>query len=196
MRRTRLLAALLTAGLVVVLDQVTKTLAVDHLSSGPIHLLGPLSLQLAYNTGVAFSLGTGLTLPIVLIGVGLVVLLVWFLRGAPSLAVTVSLGLVLGGAVGNLSDRVFRRQAGAVVDFIHLGFWPTFNVADAAIVCGCLLLVFLMVRAEAPTGRRTATGLANEPEAHEQPGSSRASDDEPSSSSSSSRSEYRSRAAR
>lgn len=140
--------AILVAGLVVAADQVTKTLAVDHLTSGPVHLVGPLSLELAFNSGVAFSIGTGLTLPILLVGFGLVVVVLWFLRGAPSAGIAAGLGLVLGGALGNLADRLFRDRHGAVVDFVHLGFWPTFNLADASIVCGCLLLALLVLRAE------------------------------------------------
>lgn len=147
-RRRRLLVAVLVAALVLAADQVTKTLAVDHLTSGPVHLIGPLSLELAYNNGVAFSIGSGLGLPIVLVALGLVVVLFWFLRGAPSTGLAVGLGLVLGGALGNLGDRLFRSRHGAVVDFIHLGFWPTFNVADSAIVVGCILLALLLLRSE------------------------------------------------
>lgn len=148
LRRRRLALALAIAVVVLVVDQVTKTLALENLSSGPVHLVGPLSLALAFNSGVAFSIGSGLTLPIVLIGLGLVVLIAWFLRGAPSTGVAVGLGLVLGGAAGNLSDRLFRGRGGAVVDFIHLSFWPTFNIADSAIVCGCIVLAIAFTRAE------------------------------------------------
>lgn len=155
--RRRLAVALVVAAVVLLLDQVTKTLAVADLAAGPVHLLGPLSLALTYNSGVAFSIGSGLTLPIVLVGAGLIVLLVWFLRGAPSMGVAVGLGLVLGGAAGNLGDRLFRSRDGAVVDFIHLSFWPTFNLADAAIVSGCVLLAIAFTRAERaripPAGR-------------------------------------------
>ncbi len=140
--------ALAVAAVIVAIDQVTKTLAVDHLSSGPVHLIGPLSLELAFNSGVAFSLGTGDTLPIILVAIGLIVVVFWFLRGAPSNTIATGLGLVLGGAVGNLADRLFRGRHGAVVDFIHLGFWPTFNVADSSIVCGCVVLVIGLARSE------------------------------------------------
>ncbi len=135
-------------------DQVTKSLAVAHLGAGPVHLVGPLSLALTYNSGVAFSIGSGLTLPIVLVGAGLIVLAAWFVRGAPSIGVAVGLGLVIGGAAGNLADRLFRSRNGAVVDFIHLSFWPTFNLADSAIVSGCVLLAVAFLRAEAPSERR------------------------------------------
>jgi signal peptidase II len=125
---------------VVVADQVTKSLAVARLSSGSIHLIGPFALTLAYNTGVAFSIGAGLTLPIVIIVVALIAVVAWAGRAVPNTAAAVAIGLVLGGAVGNLADRIFRGHHGAVVDFLYSGFWPTFNVADSAIVCGCILL--------------------------------------------------------
>lgn len=153
-RRRRLAVALGVAAVVLACDQVTKSVAVAHLASGPVHVLGPLSLALTYNSGVAFSLGSGLTLPIVLVGVGLVVLAAWFVRGAPSTGVAIGLGLVIGGAAGNLADRLFRARDGAVVDFIRFSFWPTFNVADAAIVSGCVLLALAFLRAEAATARR------------------------------------------
>jgi signal peptidase II len=145
-RSGRLLAVLGIAVAVVAADQVTKTLAVERLSSGPVHLLGPLSFQLAYNSGIAFSLGSGLTLPIVLVVGVLVVLLVWFGRGVPSTPGAIGVGLVLGGAIGNLADRLLRGHGGAVVDFVRVGFWPTFNVADAAIVCGCGTLAVVLWR--------------------------------------------------
>jgi signal peptidase II len=141
------------AATVVSADQVTKTLAVDHLTGGPVHVIGPFSFALAYNSGVAFSLFAGVGLPIVLLALCLVGLVVWFARGTPSRTGSVAIGLVAGGAVGNLSDRLFRNDGGAVVDFIHTGFWPTFNVADASVVCGCVLLVIFFLRAEHGGGR-------------------------------------------
>ena len=125
---------------VLVVDQITKTLAVDHLSRGPVHLIGPFSFTLAYNTGIAFSLGSGLTLPIILVVIVVVTMVFWLSRGVPSVVMSVALGLVLGGASGNLSDRLFRNHGGAVVDFIASRVWPTFNVADASIVIGACLL--------------------------------------------------------
>lgn len=136
----------LVAMIVVAADQVTKSLAVSHLSSGSVHLFGPFALELSYNTGIAFSIGTGLGLPIVLVVVVIVAVVAWFGRTAPNLAVAVALGMVLGGAVGNLCDRIFRGHHGAVVDFIYSGFWPTFNLADAAIVCGCAVLAVALWR--------------------------------------------------
>jgi signal peptidase II len=145
-RRRRIIITAISSATVLVIDQVTKSVAVHDLARGPVHLIGPLSLQLSYNTGAAFSIGAGLTLPIIVIAFVLVLLLSWFARGTPSALAAVAAGLIIGGALGNLSDRLFRGHSGAVVDFVHLGFWPTFNVADASIVIGTLLLLIEVAR--------------------------------------------------
>jgi len=135
---------------VILLDQLTKTLAVDRLSRGPIHLVGSFWLALSYNTGVAFSLATGLTLPIIIVAAVLVAVVAWFGRTVPNVAAAVGIGMILGGALGNLGDRLLRGHHGAVVDFVHSGFWPTFNVADSSIVCGSIVLGIALWRASAP----------------------------------------------
>ena len=146
-RPARRIGVMLVIALVVVVaDQVTKSLAVSRLSTGSIHLIGPFALALAYNTGIAFSIGSGLTLPIVLIVVVVVALVAWFGRTVPNSAAAVGVGMILGGAVGNLADRLFRGHHGAVVDFIYSGFWPTFNLADASIVSGCVVLGMVIWR--------------------------------------------------
>lgn len=145
-RRRRLWVVAACAVVVLAVDQVTKSLAVQDLARGPVHVVGPLSFELGYNTGAAFSIGAGLTLPIIVIAFVLVLILVWFARGTPSLDAAVGTGMILGGALGNLSDRLFRGHAGAVVDFIHFNFWPTFNVADASIVVGTIVLLVAIVR--------------------------------------------------
>ena len=134
---------------------MTKSLAVSHLSRHSVHLLGPFAFELSYNTGVAFSIGTGLTLPIVLIVAVVVALVAWFGRTVPNTTAAVGVGMILGGAIGNLADRLFRGHHGAVVDFIYSGFWPTFNLADASIVCGCIVLALALWRT---TATRTAPG--------------------------------------
>jgi signal peptidase II len=138
-RGRRLTTALVAAG-VVVLDQVTKTLAVDHLR-GPVHLLGPLGLGLGYNSGAAFSLFTGRVGVLTVVLLAVVAALVWAALRADTLLLALSLGLVLGGALSNLGDRFFRGHHGSVVDFITLTHWPTFNLGDAAIVVGVVLIV-------------------------------------------------------
>lgn len=139
-RRLRTLLTLSCAAVVLVVDQVTKTIALDHLGRGPVHVLGPLSFSLEYNTGMAFSIGSGLAIPIVLVVLVVLLFILWIMRGVPSIAASAALGLVLGGACGNLADRLLRNHGGAVVDFIALKIWPTFNVADASIVAGAVLL--------------------------------------------------------
>ena len=102
-RRARRIRVMVVVALAVLIaDQVTKSLAVSRLSSGPIHLIGPFALVLSYNTGVAFSIGTGLTLPIVVIVVVAVAVLAWFGRTVPNTGAAVGVGMILGGAVGNL----------------------------------------------------------------------------------------------
>lgn len=140
--------------MVIAADQVTKSLAIAHLARGPVHVIGPFSFALAFNTGVAFSLGSGLGVPIVLVVLVLIAMIIWLSRGAPSYPGAIALGLVLGGALGNLSDRLFRANGGAVVDFIHTGFWPTFNVADASIVCGCAGFFLILSKRSGRRGRR------------------------------------------
>jgi signal peptidase II len=134
------------AGVVIAADQVTKQLALQDLTEGvPKHVLGPTNLLLTFNKGTAFSIGTGVA-PIVEAIV--IVLVVWLVlaslragRSASAVAL-VGLGLLLGGALGNLSDRVFRHHHGAVVDFIQaVSWWPVFNVADASIVIGVIVLI-------------------------------------------------------
>jgi signal peptidase II len=149
-RRRRIVLITAITAVVLIADQITKTLAVEHLSAHRVHLIGPFYLALSYNTGVAFSLGTGLTLPIILIAVAIVALIVWLARRSLSMLTGVAVGLILGGALGNLSDRIFRGHHGAVVDFFYSRFWPTFNVADSCIVVGSFLLAFSLWRNRVP----------------------------------------------
>lgn len=133
------------------IDQITKSAALAALSDGPIELVWTLRLRLSFNTGAAFGLGRGLGGLLVLAGVALVVLLIVAVRGVSTWTVGVGAGLVVGGAVGNLADRVFRSHDGAVVDFIDLQWWPVFNLADVAITTGAVVLVFLGSRSGGPT---------------------------------------------
>lgn len=126
--------------MVVTADQLTKTWAVDRLTKGAIHVIGPLDLSLTVNTGGAFGLAQGWAPVIASLAVLLVAVLLVAARHARSTFLAVSLGLVVGGAVGNLADRVFRGYHGGVVDFIDFHFWPTFNVADSCITVGTVLV--------------------------------------------------------
>jgi signal peptidase II len=135
--------AIVAAG-VVAIDQLTKWWALRALSDRTIDLVGSLRLALAFNKAGAFGLGSSFVPVLAVVAVGVV--LVFVVRGEANtnLAVAVALGLVLGGAFGNLTDRLFRDPGllrGAVIDFIDLQWWPVFNLADAAITCGCVLLV-------------------------------------------------------
>ena len=130
-----------TAAAVVLVDQLTKEWALRSLADGPVHVLWTLQLNLSINSGVAFGLGRGLGPVVIVAGIAMVALLVAFTRSASmGRLAAVAVGLVVGGAVGNLADRVFRDQGG-VVDFIDFQWWPIFNVADAAISVGAVLLV-------------------------------------------------------
>ena len=130
------------AAAIVAVDQFTKQLALNTLEGAPITLIPRwLAFRLTYNPGGAF--GFLHQAPWLFLVAGLVivvVILVWAGRLEDPRLIT-PLGLVLGGGVGNLSDRVFRDLGGRVVDFIDLSFWPTFNVADMAIVFGVILIV-------------------------------------------------------
>ncbi len=134
------------AAVVVIADQVTKTWAVHRLQHGPVHLVWKLDLELEFNSGSAFSLARGWAPILAAVTVVVVVLLLASVRRVRSDLLAVSIGLVVGGALGNLADRVLRSHHGAVVDFIALHFWPTFNVADTAIVVGALWAAFLLWR--------------------------------------------------
>jgi signal peptidase II len=130
---------------VVALDQLTKVWAVSALSDGPISVIGDtVELQLSRNTGGAFSLFQGFTPLLAVLAVVVAIGLGVVLTRAQDPVVIVALSLVLAGAIGNLCDRVFRSPSflrGAVVDFVKVGPWPSFNVADSAITIGAILLV-------------------------------------------------------
>ncbi len=145
-RRLRLL--LVVAALVLGLDVVTKVLAVKLLVPGqPVEIIGDtITWTLVRNSGAAFSMATGYTWVLTLIATGVVLGIIWMGRRLVSLWWALGLGMILGGAVGNLMDRFFRSPGplrGHVVDFLSVGWWPVFNVADSAVVCGAVLLVGL-----------------------------------------------------
>ena len=151
---------------VVVVDQLTKTWALSALADGPVHVFGTLRLALTHNTAGAFGLGGGLVPLLALAALGVVVYLIVSGAASSRLPVAIAMGLLLGGAVGNLLDRVFRDPGllrGAVVDFIDLQFWPVFNVTDMGITCGCVMLLLWAARpsadGEAAAGT-PATGTA------------------------------------
>ncbi|WP_428846963.1 signal peptidase II [Rhizohabitans arisaemae] len=156
-RRIAVLAAVAVTAYL--LDLVTKIITVRLLEGRePIELLGGLlTLRVIRNPGAAFSIGTGLTLVLSLIAIGVVIAIVRTARRLRSTPWAISLGLLLGGALGNLTDRIFRAPGpleGHVVDWIELPNWPVFNVADSAIVCGGILAVVLAWRGVQLDGTR------------------------------------------
>lgn len=145
---------------VVALDVITKIWAVSELADGPVHVFGDWGeLVLSYNSGSAFSLFANFT---PLLAVFSVVVAFWLwrvVRRTTDIVMAVALALILGGALGNLSDRLFRAPGfmrGWVVDFIRVGSWPVFNIADSAITVGVILLVIRVWKA--PPAERDALG--------------------------------------
>ena len=131
----------------VAVDQATKSWALESLAGRePLHVVGSLQLALSFNSGVAFSLGRGSGLAIVPIAVVVVLVVVYAARNLSGRLAAASVGLGVGGAVGNLVDRLLRDHDGAVVDFLDLQWWPVFNVADACIVVGGALLALTSLR--------------------------------------------------
>lgn len=129
---------------VVGLDQWASTWAVHRLAHGPVHVIGPLTLELGINTGSAFSLAQGWAPILVVVGAVMVVALLAASWRARSDGLAAALGLVVGGATGNLVDRLARPYHGGVVDFIHVPHWPTFNVADACITVGVIAVALFL----------------------------------------------------
>jgi signal peptidase II len=134
------------AGLIVlVLDQITKNLARDNFQDGPYSVIGDwLQVRYAKNPGAAFSSFTGSGPVIGVIAFLVVIFLVYLVVRTSRRIDVLALGLILGGALGNLADRIFRGEGvldGAVVDWIDWWFIPTFNLADAALNVGVAALL-------------------------------------------------------
>ncbi|TQM44647.1 signal peptidase II [Pseudonocardia cypriaca] len=157
----------LIAVAVLALDIVTKVVAVAQLEDrAPVEILGGLVyLQLVRNPGAAFSLATGYTWVLTIVAIAVVVVIVRVARRLRSTGWAVALGLVLGGALGNLTDRLFRSPGplhGHVVDIVSLlapdgRVWPVFNLADSSIVSGGALLVLLALLGRELDGTRSAS---------------------------------------
>ncbi len=136
---------LVVAGVIAIADQVSKTVALQALDDGPAHLLGDsVQLRITRNSGGAFSLLSGLTPVITLLAVGAVIVMTRIGSRSGDRATAAAWSMILGGALGNLVDRMARAPGfptGEVVDFVKVGWWPTFNLADSAITLGAVLLV-------------------------------------------------------
>ena len=150
----------LVAAAVLVVDQITKSVAQRQLADGhSVRVVGSLlRLTLTYNSGMAFSRGTGLGPVIGVVALVVIVVLLASLRRESSRLARVALAAVIGGAVGNIADRLFRAgsgfMGGSVVDFLQRPHWPVFNVADTAVTLGGLTLVLGAWR----SGRSRAAG--------------------------------------
>jgi signal peptidase II len=155
----RLLVLYGTAALVIATDQLIKYLVVRHLAGRPpVRLIGDfLQFRYATNSGGAFSLLTGAPVFFALMAIVVIGGILYASGRARGLPIAVALGLLLGGAVGNLLDRLLRGDhplRGEVVDFIKVGPWPVFNLADSCIVVGGILLALLLGRPERSDGAR------------------------------------------
>ena len=130
---------------VVVLDQITKAWVVASLADGPVSIIGDrVELRLSRNPGGAFSILTGFTPLLAVLAAIVAIVLVRVAQRAKDPVMVVALSLVLGGALGNLTDRMFRAPGflrGEVVDFVRIGAFPSFNVADSAVTVGAVLLL-------------------------------------------------------
>ena len=160
--RPRRVAVLIgVAVFVLAADIISKSIVVakmpDH---APIRLLGGLlTITLTRNGGAAFSIGTSMTIVFTAIAVGVIVYILRTARNLRSVGWAITLGLLLGGATGNLLDRIFRAPGpfqGHVVDWIELPHWPVFNLADSSIVCAGVLVVLLALRGVRLDGTRAA----------------------------------------
>ncbi|MGO1390609.1 signal peptidase II [Brachybacterium alimentarium] len=179
---------LLVGGALAVADQLTKNWAEANLHElVPQPFLGEfLQLTLLYNSGAAWGMGSGITPVVTCLQVAIVIgVIVFAVRAVRSPWYTLALGLVLGGALGNIHDRLLRPPGpfhGEVVDFLELPHWPVFNVADMAVVGGALLIVLLGVIGHAADPAEVDAEAEAEAEARaqgESPTDSVASPDDP-----------------
>ena len=174
-RSPRLRVVLGVAVFVLAADIVSKVIVVATLSNRhclvgnfvpsppPVRLLGGvLTLCESRNPGAAFGIGgTSSTIVFTAIAVGVIIFIVRTARQINSLPWAIALGLLLGGATGNLTDRIFRAPGplrGWVVDWIQLPHWPVFNLADSSITCGAVLMVLLAVQGRRLDGTRHGPG--------------------------------------
>ncbi|HEY1670591.1 MAG TPA: signal peptidase II [Trebonia sp.] len=161
-RKRRIAVLVGVAVFVLAADIITKAVVVAHLRPDqPVHLLGNvLEFWLIRNPGAAFNVGTGETAVFTIIAFGVIVYIARTARKLYSAGWAIALGLLLGGAMGNLGDRIFRSPGlfrGDVVDWIGVvpRYYPIFNLADSAIVCGGILTVVLAMRGYHLDGTRS-----------------------------------------
>ncbi len=140
---------------VVIADQLTKWLAESRLDDGDVDLFWTLRLHLSHNTGMAFSRGQNIGPIIGVVALVVIVTMLLSLKRQSGRVASLAVGMIIGGAIGNVLDRLFRSPGwfrGAVVDFIDLQWFPIFNVADMGITIGGVLLVLTSWHAAKPAG--------------------------------------------
>ena len=146
-----------TAWIIWLFDFVTKSWALLSLSAEPRKILGSiLQFTLVFNSGAAFSLATGFTILFSLLALGVVVAVIYFAPKITSTGWQFTIGLLLGGVLGNLTDRIFREPSflsGYVIDWIQIPHWPVFNLADSAICIAAAIAFVLSVRDIPPIAR-------------------------------------------
>ena len=145
------------ASFVLMLDQISKYLALKYIDSSPVKIFGDfLRLNLARNFGAAFSMASGSSIVLASFALAFLMATIVLLKHLRNTYWAVVAGLVIGGLLGNLCDRVFRSPGalrGSVVDWIELPHWPVFNLADTSLVCAAALATFLTLRGVDPRSR-------------------------------------------
>ena len=168
--RVLVVLALVALG-IIGLDQTAKYLIVTHLTEGQqVNVIGNiLQFHFVKNSGAAFSLGTGITWVFSLVAAAVAVFIIIYARRIRSFSWAILFGLLLGGTIGNLSDRLFREPhfgEGHVIDFIQVIYFPAiFNIADSAIVVSMCLFVLLTIRGvrlDGHRGHRAQSGPATD----------------------------------
>jgi signal peptidase II len=145
--RRRTIWVVATVAAIVIADQLTKSWAVAALADGPTVIIGDgddVRFELARNSGSAFSGFQNFTPVLAVLAIGITIFLARAIRTTTDKWILIGLTLVLGGALGNICDRIFRSPGflrGHVVDFIAVGWWPVFNVADSCVTIGAIVLI-------------------------------------------------------
>jgi len=146
-----------TAWTIWLLDFATKVWALTSLSSEPRKIIGNfLQFTLVHNSGAAFNFATGFAIAFSLLALAVVIAVIYFAPKITSRGWQISIGLLLGGVLGNLTDRIFREPAflnGHVIDWIQIPHWPVFNIADSAICIAAVISFALSLRNVPPISR-------------------------------------------
>jgi len=174
-RRCTIVSVAIVATVVIAIDQITKALVTASIERGErIDVIGPLQFTLTYNDGIAFGLAGGTGIFVILLSMVALIALGAFIATAPDKPGTwLAGGLILGGALGNMIDRV---RIGHVTDFILLPNWPAFNIADAAITVGVVLLAWTVIRHDDSGEKEEGPGGDEAKEPVSEPGKDAADD--------------------